>query len=300
MATPTTNKSITKPAYNEYASDPTGWSAPINTNWDVIDAAFGGFVIKNPTGLSGTQALVLADYQKLIIVIGTSLTGVATLTANITYTIPAGVGGSWIIYNNTTGAFTITFALASGGGTSVVIPQGLRTLVFSDGTNVNFISALPYNNSITTAMLQDDSVTTAKINTGAVTYAKVETASIATAANFQANAASKLLDANGVWSSGAITALTDASTIAVNMSSGFNFSVTLGGNRVLGNPTNTKVGQSGVIVVTNPSTYTLTYDTAYKFANGFDPVVTTSGTTILSYFVVSSSFVVVVALLGVA
>lgn len=296
----TTNKNIEKPSYNQYASDPTGWTQPINSDWDIIDAAFGGVQVKNPTGVSGTVALVASEYQKLILVFGTSATGTATLTANITYTIPVGVGGNWIIYNNTTGAYTITFAQASGGGTSVVLDQGSRTLVFSDGNNVNFVSALPFDNSITTSMLQDDCVTTPKIIDEAVTYPKVEAASIATGAEFQSNTADKLLDTTGVWNSGALTALTDASTVSVDLSTGFNFSLTLGGNRTLGNPANTKVGQSGIIVVTNPSTYTLGFGSNYKFANASAPTVTTSGTTILSYFVVSSTYIVVSAMNGVA
>lgn len=143
MSTLTTNKSILKPAYNEYASNSTGWSGPINSDWDIIDAAFGGVTIKNPTGVSGTVALTLSEYQKLSIVFGTDVNTPAVLTANIVYTIPAGsggVGGQWVVYNNTTGLFTITIAPASGTGSSVVLPQGVRSLIYSDGTNINFIT----------------------------------------------------------------------------------------------------------------------------------------------------------------
>jgi len=137
----TTNKSIEKPSYNDFAANPTGWTTPVNSDWDIIDAAFGGVVVKNPTGLSGTIALSTSDYQKLIIVVGVSVTSSAVLTANITYTIPFGVGGNWIVYNNTTGAYTVTVAPASGGGSSVVIQQGVRQLIYSDGTNVSAVSA---------------------------------------------------------------------------------------------------------------------------------------------------------------
>jgi hypothetical protein len=144
MSTLTTNKSILKPAYNEYASNSTGWSGPINNDWDIIDAAFGGTTIKNPTGVSGTVALTASEYQKLNIVFGTDVSTSAVLTANIIYTIPAGsmgVGGQWVVYNNTTGAFTITIAPVDGTGSSVVIPQGSRSLIYSDGTNINFITS---------------------------------------------------------------------------------------------------------------------------------------------------------------
>ena len=133
-----------------------------------------------------------------------------------------------------------------------------------------------------------------------MTYAKVATAAIATAAQFQANTASELLDTNGVWASGALVALTDASSVVVDMSTGLNFSLTLGANRTLSSPTNPKVGQSGLIVVTNPAAYTLAFGGNYKFAGGTAPTITTNGTTALSYFVVSSTYVIIVALLGVA
>ena len=131
----TTNKGIEKPAYNDYAANPTGWSGPINTDWDIIDASFGGVTIKNPTGVSGTVNLILAEYRSAIIVVGTSISASAVLTANVNYTIPSGVGGVWSIFNNTTGAFTITIS-SLGGGTSVVLEQGATTIIYSDGTNI--------------------------------------------------------------------------------------------------------------------------------------------------------------------
>lgn len=67
--------------------------------------------------------------------------------------------------------------------------------------------------------------------------------------------------------------LTDATTIAVNLSVGNNFSVTLGGNRILGNPTNETVGQCGFIVVRQDGTggRTLAFGSEYKFIGGSGP-----------------------------
>ena len=135
MSSTTTNKSILKPDYNQYASDPTGWSAPINGDWDIIDKSFGGTTVLNPTSVSGTVNLTATQYQSAILVVGASISSTATLTANIVYTIPSGVGGLWSIFNNTTGSYTITFANL-GGGTSLVLDQGRTTFVFSDGTNI--------------------------------------------------------------------------------------------------------------------------------------------------------------------
>ena len=77
----TTNKNIEKPAYNDYATNATGWTSPVNADWDVIDRSLGGVQVMNPTGVSGSVTLTTAQYQAPIIVIGTSISGVATLTA---------------------------------------------------------------------------------------------------------------------------------------------------------------------------------------------------------------------------
>lgn len=80
-------------------------------------------------------------------------------------------------------------------------------------------------------------------------------------------------DQNNTWAKaqrGAITALTDAATIALDLSLSNNFSVTLGGNRTLGNPTNAVPGQSGIIAVTQDGTgsRTLAFGSNYKAVGG--------------------------------
>lgn len=123
----TPNKNIEKPGYNDYAANPTGWSGPINVDWDIIDAALGG--LTSLTGVSGTSTLSVSEYQKLI------LQSAATLTGNVRYNIPSGVGGQWIVRNATSGNFTFTIG-SVGGGTTVVIPQGQIEVIYSDGTNI--------------------------------------------------------------------------------------------------------------------------------------------------------------------
>jgi hypothetical protein len=98
------------------------------------------------------------------------------------------------------------------------------------------------------------------------------------------------------WSAaqrGAITALTDAATIALDLSLGNNFSVTLGGSRTLGNPTNVVAGQSGVIAVTQDGTGSraLAYGGNYKFAGGVAPTLTTTAAAVdyLNYYVESAT-----------
>lgn len=124
-STYTTNKSIEKPANGDYVNT---WSTPVNSDWDIIDVSLGGTTTLNATGVSGTVTLTATQYRPPTIII----TG--TLTANVTYSLPSGVGGHWVIYNNTSGAYTVTFASA-GGGTSTTLTQGQRVLVYCDGTN---------------------------------------------------------------------------------------------------------------------------------------------------------------------
>lgn len=81
-----------------------------------------------------------------------------------------------------------------------------------------------------------------------------------------------------MWASAAEVTLTDAATIAVDMATFFNTTVTLGGNRTLGQPSNTKVGQSGVIRIVQDATgsRTLAYHADYEFAGGTAPVLSTA------------------------
>ena len=70
-----------------------------------------------------------------------------------------------------------------------------------------------------------------------------------------------------------VNQLTDATVIAVDFNTGQNFTVTLGGNRTLGNPTNCTPGQVGSIFVVQPATTiaTLAYESYYDFAGGTAP-----------------------------
>lgn len=126
---------------------------------------------------------------------------------------------------------------------------------------------------------------------GTLTYAMLDSASIATAAEFRAKTASNLLDTN-VWDAAAEVSLTDAATITVDLSTFLNATVTLGGNRTLGQPTNAKVGQSGVIRIVQDGTgsRTLAYHADWEFAGGTAPTLsTTAGANdLLFYYVIAS------------
>lgn len=132
----TTNKIIEKPAYNDYSANPTGWSGPVNSDWDIIDKAFGGVLSKNATGSVGTVTLTSTETQNLILTITGAMTGNAVYTIPLNSASTGIVAGQWIVYNNTTGNYTVTISPVSGGGASVICRQGVRTCIYSDGTNV--------------------------------------------------------------------------------------------------------------------------------------------------------------------
>jgi hypothetical protein len=77
---------------------------------------------------------------------------------------------------------------------------------------------------------------------------------------------------------GEITVLTDGATITPDFADSNNFSVTLGGNRTLANPSNTVAGQSGSLFITQDGTgsRTLAYGTNYDFAGGTAPTLSTT------------------------
>ena len=92
---------------------------------------------------------------------------------------------------------------------------------------------------------------------------------------------------------GNITTLTDGATITPNFALNNSFTVTLGGNRTLANPTNLVAGQSGVIIINQDGTggRTLAYGTNFDFGGGTAPTLTTTASAqdMIAYFVVSTT-----------
>ncbi len=294
----TTNKNIEKPGYNDYAANPTGWSGPVNADWDIIDRAFGGVLSKSTTG--GTTNLTITETQNLVLVIS------GTLVSNAIFTLPLNtaasgiVAGQWIVKNSTTGAFTVTISPTSGGGTSVLIPQGETVSIFSDGTNVAFADN---PSSYITAAFAARSVLagTAMTGGGALSSNVTLNADQATSANWRQNVADKLLNPNAVWSAMTEQTLVDGASIAWDMSTGFDYVVTLGGNRAFANPTNTKVGQKGRLIIQQDATgsRTATWGANYKFSNGLAPTLSTAANAVdLFYYDVRSSTYIIITQAG--
>jgi hypothetical protein len=119
-----TNKNLELPGNGDYVNT---WNVPVNGDMSIIDAALGGTTSLNAS--SGSVTLTATQYQKMIL----NVTG--SIAANVTYTIPSGVGGQWVVKNLTTGGYSVVIASAGGGSSSTVANNIVATVV-CDGTNV--------------------------------------------------------------------------------------------------------------------------------------------------------------------
>ena len=102
---------------------------------------------------------------------------------------------------------------------------------------------------------------------------------------------------------GEVTALTDGATIATDFALSNNFSVTLAGNRTLGQPTNQAVGQSGSYFITQDGTgsRTLAYHADFKWVGGTAPTLSTAANSVdrIDYIVAAANKIHAVASLDV-
>ena len=81
---------------------------------------------------------------------------------------------------------------------------------------------------------------------------------------------------------GTITALSDGATITPDFAASNNFSVTLGGNRTLANPTNITAGQAGSIFISQDGTgsRTLAWGSYWDFSQGTAPTLSTTASAV--------------------
>ena len=262
----TSKTGLAQPTYNS-----SSWNTPLNSNFDILDNALGGITSLSST--SGTVALTGSQCQKAILSIPSSV----TLVANLTYRIPAATIGFWVINNLAVqGLYSITIESARGG-VSLALPPLSATLIYSDGTNIYNAANPTYQ--IASAFISQQ----------------------ASASDYRANTtATKFLNPNGVWNAMSEVTLADTSTIAWDMSTGFDFIVTLGGNRIMGAPTNTKVGQKGRLIIAQDGTggRTITsWNGVFEFAGGIAPTISTtsSATNVLYYDVRNSSSIYILS-----
>ena len=115
----TANKGLIQPALGSI-----GWGTPLNDDFGGIDGAFGSVTTISVTGQTATPVVLsLAQYQNMTIKFE------GTLTANVTYQLPAGVGGQWVVQRATAASLNSITIASLGGGTSKTLDADFSDIV---------------------------------------------------------------------------------------------------------------------------------------------------------------------------
>ena len=110
------------------------WGDITNTNLVILQQAIAGYqsiALNATTGATLTFSNgALSDGKNAVI----ELTG--TITGNVSVIIPDGIEKTYLVKNNTTGAFTVQIKTTSGTGPTFAITDKGIKLVYSNGTDV--------------------------------------------------------------------------------------------------------------------------------------------------------------------
>ena len=180
----TTNKLFQEPAQGD-----TGWNTPLNFNFTTMDQSLGSSFAISTTGgttnlTTSTAAINGVNWwtaQQLVIS--------GTLTSNAIITIPTYItgstantfGSSWIITNNTTGAYTVTFVTTGTGasGAGVTISQNSSSFIYSNGTSTSYADS-NITNSLVNPTFTNVTITGTESVAGATTLSGATTIGLPT------------------------------------------------------------------------------------------------------------------------
>lgn len=122
--TVTSNLNLAKP---DIGSEANNWGNVLNGTIDQIDKAIAQRLVK---GVGGGSSVTLSDSESSFAIIEFQ----GTLSGNIDVKTASNDTKPYIIFNNTSGSYNLTFK--SNSGTGVVITQGLKSIVYGDGSNI--------------------------------------------------------------------------------------------------------------------------------------------------------------------
>lgn len=201
-------------------------------------------------------------------IVDTKLATISTAgkVANSATTATSTNTASAIVTRDASGNFnagTISAALSGNASTATALAtaRNIQGVAFDGTANITVVTA-GSGISVTGTAVANTGVLSVNGSAGAITNVAVT------------NVAQTFTAAQR----GAYVTLTDAATIATDLSLGNQFQVTLGGSRTLGAPTNVVAGQSGVIRVVQDGSggRTLAYNSVFKFPGGTAPTLTTT------------------------
>lgn len=212
------------------------------------------------------------------------LTG--TLTGNRGVYLPTNISKSYIVKNDTSGAYSATVLI--NGGTGSAIPQGSSVIVFTDGTTVtpatdstglglgtaaelNFGTSVNELIPVSSADTRYANVSSDETITGAYTF--TSTTSF--------NTTEVIASATQAYSKPVSVAVA-SSAVSLDFSTGNNFTTILNGNVSIANPTTPQPGQSGIIYIRQDGTgsRTMSFNSNWDFAGGTAPTLSTAASAV--------------------
>jgi hypothetical protein len=272
--------------------NPNSWGLRLNQNViDLVDQAVGGYAVVSVSSVEVTLTEVdgATDQSR-----NASLEFAGTLTADVTVLVPE-VEKLYFIRENTTGSFGVK--LKTNTGSAISLQQSTNILVACDGSELYKLEVPTSVSAFTINTLTATSIDTSVVNASLVSAANGTFTSTVSANTVDTSIAiitdASITDATFVGQVvGIPVTLTDAASIALDLATGNNFTVTLAGNRTLENPTNAVAGQTGQMYVIQDGTgsRTLAFGSNYKFPNGTAITISTSTSSVdLLVFNVRSS-----------
>jgi len=275
------------------------WGTVLNQNViDLVDDAVAGYTI-----VSCSSAITLSsnngssDQARSAIL---ELQG--TLTSSVDITIPS-VSKIYFVKNNTSGSHAITLKTAATtakttvtqGGTGPFICDGTNVFTGADTTGLGLGTAATLDFGTGDANLipvssadvryiptsTSSTITSNKVFSGTVITSGTNTFTSTTTHSGESIFSAHISATSSATFAGAvgtpIVSLSAATSLALNLSTGNDFAVTLTGATTLLNPSNAKIGQCGTIRVIQDGTgsRTMSYGDAYNFAGGTAPTLST-------------------------
>jgi len=274
VADPTADRTITLP-------DQSG-NVLVSGNASIVNADVSASAAIAYSKLSLGGSIVNADIASAAAIADTKLDTISTAgkVSNSATTATSSNTASAIVARDGSGNFTagtVTAALSGNASTATALQtaRNIQGVSFDGTANITVVTA-GSGISVTGTAVANTGVLSVNGSTGAITNVAVtNTAQSFTAAQ-----------------RGSVSALTSAATVTADFSVANNFSLTLGHNVTLANPTNLTAGQSGSIVITQGSgtAYTVAYGSNWKFSGG-TPTMSTglSSVSTLVYYVESAS-----------